>query len=411
MLTALLILTMLTTTFARTINYLKRNGVIRLLYEIVKEFPNEIIYEEKGPFISLYQPTHRYRPENEQDVIRFKNLITAIENSLKQEYPESDIESLMKPFNTLLEDKLFWNNTTDGLAILANEDKCIIYKLQLPVKELSVVGEKFHIKPLIRYFQSADRYLLLGLDRKQFTLYEGNRYGFEKIELDPDIPTTIEEVLGDEYPKPYLSQGSYDGAGGTPMFHGHGGKKEEIKKNTDRYFRYVDKFILDNYSNPMKIPLILAGLDEHHGVFRNITSNHYLLDEGIKRDYKTLSKDQIRESAWNLIEPFYLEKTKGLIDRYNVNRSKFLASDDLSEVSRAVFENRVDTIMMEADRTIPGMIDKETGKLKRGDLKEPEFDNVINDLATMVYKSKGEIVILPKERIPSITGVAAIFRY
>ena len=83
----------------------------------------------------------------------------------------------MKPFNTLLEDRTFWNNTTDGLAILANEDKCIIYKLQLPVKELSAVGERFHIKPLLRYFQSADRYHLLGLDRQQFVLYEGNRYG------------------------------------------------------------------------------------------------------------------------------------------------------------------------------------------------------------------------------------------
>lgn len=208
-----------------------------------------------------------------------------------------------------------------------------------------------------------------------------------------------------------MSQGAYGGVGGTPMFHGHGGKKQEINIDTERYFRYVDKFILDNYSNPMQIPLILAGLDEHHGLFRNISNNNYLLDEGIKKDHTSLSKDQIKENAWRLIEPFYLEKTKNLVERYNVNRSKFLGSDDLSEVSRAVFENRVDVIMLEADRVIPGAIDKETGKLKTKDIKVPKLDNLANDIATMVYKNKGEIVILPKERMPSTTGVAAIYRF
>lgn len=382
-----------------------------MLYEIINEFPNEIIYEEGGPFISLYQPTHRYRPDNKQDIIRFKNLVQEIENSLKQRYEKADIELLMKPFYALSEDRLFWNNTTDGLVVLAKESKCVIYKLQLPVKELSVVGEKFHIKPLIRYFQSADRYQLLGIDRKNFVLFEGNRYGIEEIEIDEDIPRTIEEVLGDENSNAYLTHGVYSGVGGTPMFHGHGGRNDEIDKEIEKYFRYVDKFILENYSNSMKIPLILVGLDEHHGLFRSITNNPYLMEDGIKRDYKSLSKKQIRESAWELIEPFYLEKTKRLVDRYNVNRSKFLASDDLSEVSRAVVENRVDTILIEADRTIFGKIDKQTGKLQKGTLEEPKINNVVNDLAALVFKSKGEIVVLPKERMPSTTGVAAIYRY
>lgn len=45
------------------------------MYEIVKEFPNKIIFEKEGPFMSLYQSTHKSRPENMQDPIRFKNLV------------------------------------------------------------------------------------------------------------------------------------------------------------------------------------------------------------------------------------------------------------------------------------------------------------------------------------------------
>ena len=61
---------------------------------------------------------------------------------------------------------MFWNNTTDGLAILANKNKCVVYKLERPVEELSVVANSWHIKPLIRAFQSARKFHLLGLNRK-----------------------------------------------------------------------------------------------------------------------------------------------------------------------------------------------------------------------------------------------------
>lgn len=382
-----------------------------MVYEIVNEFPNKILDMEEGPFISLYQPTHRHRPENKQDLIRFKNLIQEIEDSLKQKYPKQEIGSLMEPFYVLSEDRIFWNHTLDGLAVLSAGGRSIVYNLHRPVNELAVVADSFHIKPLIRVFQSADRYHVLGINRKNFTLYEGNRYGFEEIEIGADIPRTMEEVLGEEYSEPYLSQGFYGGAGGTPMFHGHGGRRDEINKDTERYFRYVDKFILENYSNPMGIPLILAALDEHHGLFRSITGNPYLNEKGIRKDYETLSSSQIREDAWEVIEPFYLEKTRELVDRYNLERSKFLASDDLAQVARAALENRIDTIMIEADRIIPGRINKETGELERGQLDNPELDDLLDDIAEMVFKNKGEVVVLPKERIPSETGIAAIYRF
>ena len=73
-----------------------------MLYEIVNDFPHEIIYEKEGPCISLYQPTHRHRPENKQDPIRFKNLLVEIENSLKQKYSKEEIRQFFNfVFNSI----------------------------------------------------------------------------------------------------------------------------------------------------------------------------------------------------------------------------------------------------------------------------------------------------------------------
>ena len=95
------------------------------MYKIVKEFPNEIIFESKGPFMSLYQPTHKSRPENMQDPIRFKNLVQKLEDSLKKEYPE-EVDKLIKPFKDIEQDKLFWNNVSEGIAVLASRDRCVV---------------------------------------------------------------------------------------------------------------------------------------------------------------------------------------------------------------------------------------------------------------------------------------------
>ena len=382
-----------------------------MLYEIVNDFPNEILKEKEAPFISLYQPTHRHRPENRQDLIRFKNLVQEIEDSLKEKYSKSEIEKIMKPFYSLAEDRIFWNHTLDGLAIFRAGDKCVIYNLQRPVKELAVVSDSFHIKPLIRIFQSADRYHLLGLNRNEFTLYEGNRYGFEEIEMDPEIPRTLKEVVGDQYEKPNITTGTYASIGGTGTIHGHGSRKDEIDKDTEKFFRYVDRFVLENYSRPSGLPLMLVALAEYHTLFYNISYNPFLMKDGIKTSYDTLDSEQLRESVWEKIEPLYLEKTRILVDEYNEARAKFLGSDDLAQIARAALENNIDTLLIEADRIIPGGINTDTGELIRGDLKDPNVDDLLDDLAERVFKNRGEVVVLPKERMPTDTGAAAIYRY
>lgn len=225
-----------------------------MLYKIVHHFPTDMNFKKNGPLISLYQPTHKSFPENKQDPIVFKNLLRVIESSLEQ-LPNFDlIDAIMKPFYELKEDKEFWNHTSEGIAVFACLDQCIVYNLYNPVKELAVVANSFHIKPLIKAFQSTENYHLLGLSRENFILYQGNRYGFEEIEIDQDAPRTMKEVLGDQLSDSYLSHASYGGAGNSAMYHGHGDVKQEIDKDTEKYFRYVDSYVFDNYSKPSKLP-------------------------------------------------------------------------------------------------------------------------------------------------------------
>lgn len=381
------------------------------MYKIVNEFPHEIILEpKKGPFISIYQPTERHSANSNQDLLRFKNALRDVENGLKKTLGPDQVKKRMKPLEDLYDDRIFWNNSYDGVAVLADEEEVIIYKLNRSVEKLAVVSDSYYLKPLIRNFQSADRYHLLGFSMEEFVLYEGNRYGFEKIEFDDDIDTTADEVLGTEYTEPHLTVASYGGAGGTAMHHGHGGKKDEVDIDRERFFKYIDKIILDRYSNEERIPLILGALDENQGKFRKISNNKYLLENGINKDLDSVSKEDLRKYAWEILEPVYLEKTKKLVDRFEVARSQDMGSDDIVQVAKASIENRIDTILVEYGKQVKGKLDKETGKIIEEGLEE-EFSDILNDITEQTLKFSGNVVVLPKERMPSDTGLAAIYRF
>lgn len=381
-----------------------------MLYEIVRDFPNELFESKAETFISLYQPTHRHGPENQQDPIRFKNLVKEIEQSLSKKYDKKQVETLLKPFEALSADKEFWEHAGEGMAVFATESKCIVYRLQRPVEELAIVADSFHIKPLIRIFQSADRYHLLGINSKEFALFEGNRYGFEKVEIDSDLDQTAEEILGKDLTESHVSIGNR-GSGGTAVFHGQGSKKDEVDKDIERFFRSVDRLVLDNYSHPMGLPLILVALDEHHTLFHNVSHNPFLQKDGIKADFEALTIEDLRERAWKKIEPQFIEKTKTLVDAFENARAQDQGSDDIDQIAKAAAENRVSRILIESDFILPGTINGETGELTRGELDNPGVDDILDDLAELIFQNKGEVVMLPKERMPSNTGAAATYRY
>src|SRR5690606_9189797 len=106
-----------------------------------QDFAAGLFDDQSTPCISLYQPTHRHHPDNAQDPIRFRNLVRALAESLRQKYVKADVDSLLRPFSELAGNAAFWNCTLDGLAVLAAPDFFRVYRLQRPVPELVVTAD------------------------------------------------------------------------------------------------------------------------------------------------------------------------------------------------------------------------------------------------------------------------------
>ncbi len=368
------------------------------------------------PCISLYQPTHRRHPENAQDPIRFRNLLKTIAASLHEAYPSVDAAARLAPFEKLADDVEFWKYRTEGLAILSSATSFDVIDLQRPVAELLVVADTYHTKPLLRVMQSADRFQVLALNRHEAKLFEGNRDSLDPVAM-AHVPSTITAALGDELTEKSLSNASYAGnAGGASghaggaMHHGHGSRKDEIEVDTSRFFRVIDRGVLEHHSKPSGLPLMLAALPEHHAPFREVSHNPYLMEHGIAMNADALDLDELREEAWKHVEPLYLTRLGALIDEFHASRARERGSDDIWQVAEAAVAGRVATLLVEADRVIPGRLDP-TGRVTLSEEVGPAIDDVLDDIAEHVLRKHGEVIVVPAARMPGKSGLAATYRY
>jgi hypothetical protein len=367
----------------------------------------ELLKGNEPPCISLYQPTHRANPDNLQDPIRYKNLVRDAKRSLREKYSGREVRPLLEPFQALSDDYDFWTHQRQGLAVLAAAGTFEVFRLQRPVKELVVVADTFHLKPLVRMLQSADQYQVLCLDRHKASLYEGNRDALDQVDVG-DMPTTITTALGDQLTDPQRRI-AYNAE--PAVFHGQGGRKDEVDKDRDRFFQVIDREVLDRFSRPSELPLILAALPEYHAEFRRISRNPFLQPEGVEKNPGSLMPEQLRAEVWRVVEPKYLSRLARLTEDHRTAEARGLAASELNDVARAVVASRIGVLLVEADRVIPGRFDQATGEVRPGRLADPEVGDVIDDLAEAVLRTGGEVIVVPAERMPTATGVAATFRH
>jgi hypothetical protein len=380
------------------------------MHSLVNDYAAGLLRSHEPPCLSLYQPTHRHHPDNQQDPIRFRNLVKSMEESLRQQYTPRAVQPLLEPFQALANDRNFWNYTLDGLAALGAPGLFRVYRLQRPVPEIVIVADSFHLKPLMRILQSADGYQLLGLNRQEVKLFEGNRDALDEIEPAQGVPRHITDVLGAEREPPTVTSYSA-GAGGPAIRHGYGSKQDVIDADAERFFRAVDRAVLEHHSRISGLPLILAALPENQSLFRKISQNPFLMADGIDIHPDALPADALRERAWRLVEPEYLGRLAGLVDEFGKAKSKGLGSEELALVAEAAVAGRIGTLLIEAERHIPGTIDYASGRISSGDLDHPEIDDLLDDLGELVVRKGGEVVIVPAERMPTRTGIAAVHRF
>ena len=160
--------------------------------------------------------------------------------------------------------------------------------------------------------------------------------------------------------------------------------------------------ILKHYSRPLGLSLILAALPENQSSFRQISRNPFLIAEGVTIHPDALSLEALRERTWEVLEPEYLKRLAGLVEMFGAARAKELGDDDLAQIAPNASAGRVATLLVEADRVVPG-VSTVTGEIVFAELTDPD----VNDITPRCELSKCSSVGLADARfLPNDGGLA-----
>lgn len=377
----------------------------------------DLLTERGGPCISVLMPTERSFPASQQNPIRLRNLIRRAAE-LFDPAQQVHAEPLLAPLRALLDDDAFWQHPADALALYSAPGYWRALKLAAPLGERVHVNASFHVKPLLRLQRQGERFHVLALNRERLRLLEGDRVALREIEPPAGVPRTLEDALGSEIRERGADNYAYDGPGGRGKEASRvaggaraGSNAQAQDIDTERFFRAVDRAIVEHVSRRTPLPLVLAALPAYQAHFRKLTHNPHLAEAGIDINPDALSVDELRVLAADALRPQFERQVDALCDRFGAAFGAHRGDDRLPQVAVAAAAGRVDCLLLEAERRVPGHLDPASGAFIAADLDDPQAEDLLDDIAEQVLRLGGEVVVLPPERMPSRTGLAAIYRY
>ena len=169
-----------------------------------------------GPSVSLFLPTHRAGPEVQRAPIRLKNLLREATEALQADGVRTPmIHSVLAPLRRLVNDGLFWQYQSDGLALYSRPGWWRALRVPLDLPELAVVADRFHISPLLPLLTGDGHFFVVALSQNQIRLLEGTRDRLEEVHL-PGVPLGVRDALHGEEAQKQLQLYVADRGGGWP---------------------------------------------------------------------------------------------------------------------------------------------------------------------------------------------------
>ena len=374
----------------------------------------ELISQAGGPFVSIYQPTHRAGADIQQDPIRLKNLIREAAEKLKTAGMRAPAaKKMLKPASDLLNDGSFWRHQEGGLALFVSPEFFRSYRLPIAVPELAVVTGRFHLKPLLPLFSGDGKFYILALSQNQIRFLEGSRYRVNELDLQ-NVPTSLAEALKyDVFQKdlqfrtrmPATAQGK-----GTAIYYGSGAGGEDSKNEILRYFQQVDRGIGELLRGE-KTPLVLAGVEYLFPIYKEASTHPFLAEEGILGNPEGLRDEELHEKALKVLDPFFRKQKEEAADRFRQAVGTGKASGDLREIVPAAYEGRVDSLFVTVGLQRWGRFDPAAHAVEL----HPDFvegdEDLLDFAAVHTFVNGGAVYASGPDQMPDKNPLAALFRY
>jgi Bacterial archaeo-eukaryotic release factor family 11 len=289
----------------------------------------------------------------------------------------------------------FWKHQAHGLGVLVTPKMLRAFRLPDTLKPLTQVADRFHLTPLVRVMASPHDLFVLVLSEESARL----------IHVVVNMPPVEVTILG--LPK------SAEEATRRPSVHvraprGHLQNLEGEKVLLQQYARRLDQALLTAFAGRTP-PLVLAAGEPIASIFRAISNYPNLVDEHMQ-DSDHLTDGQIADRALPILNRLYERYLKEAIARFNELKPRY-ATTDVSYAAHAATAGAVDTLLVDLDAIIPGLVSEIDGSVTYATDDDAETYSVVDEIARRALCTGARILGATRDELPDHAPVVAILRY
>ncbi|MGO3751119.1 baeRF6 domain-containing protein [Vagococcus salmoninarum] len=217
-------------------------------------------------------------------------------------------------------------------------------------------------------------YYLLALEGTSFRLFKIVDKTVAPLKLDADAPTDLVETLGSEKRGGELN---FIGQGGSTTFHGHNETSKEKQIDLERYYREINKYLVETID--LTVPIVLMGLPKNLALFKRISEKLSLSEIQISKSPTDLTNAQIEKTTSNEISEQEVETITD--DVAAINNKRVLT--DTAEIDQAIDTNQLNKLIVNV-----------------GNLSNSVDDHLYNDINRIIsraLKINSQVVVLKQE--------------
>jgi hypothetical protein len=301
---------------------------------------------------------------------------------------EEQIENFLEPIKSLLNDGRILGNMKGNIGLFRTAESFRVLNIPIDLQTQCHVASSFHVKPLLKWMQVDNDFLILGLNRESLSLYSGNQNNIYKA-ANVNMPDVFKQSYNTQLSRFKKST-------------------RIIQQEREAFYKWLVQWFAKKTENSnLKVFLVgdkfLVDGFLKYNKYKNIVQIPIapFFDETQILDIATFVRKILKEDARKILASSLLE--------FRFAEEENRTRKNIFQIAKAAVQGQIKKLIVADGVNIFGKIDKHTGGLAINPYDmDHEDDDILDDLAQMVLALGGDVVVARPEEIPKGRTVLAI---
>jgi len=349
--------------------------------------------------VSVYLPTSPNPNDTEASRMSLKHrLFEAVTQLEAAGEDKRRIALLAESIQDLIDHAHFWDHLSYSLAVFATPESTVTFRLPNRLEPFLEVSDRFAIKPLMRAVTFPQAAFVLALAQNSVRLIEVTPESEGHDVEVPDLPKNA-EAFGTGGAQAGLSTFGY-------TVHGLEGEKVRI----GQFARAIDRALRPVLAG-RDLPLILASTEPLDGVYRAVNTYAHIAADSIQGNPEKRSNAELAAASRGILDAFYEAELVALTERMASQAAHGRAVPDLSDVARSVTYGAVDTLVVDIDAVVPGLVDEKSGAILFSESENAVNYDVLDEIVRRAILTRATVYAVRADEVPGGGPVAASVRF